>query len=223
METQIYSIQTKEEALACIEAGADRIGVLVGEKDGPFPCAIREETAAEIFAAIGSAAIKVLISVQHHPEEILAQIERLHPDVLHLCANYEGNPQFREDLRARMPDVKLMEAVGIIGEASIEDAVKKAAYADILILDTVSSTVPGIGAAGVTNDWEIDRRIVKKVDVPVILAGGLGPENVAEAIRTVRPFGVDSLTKTSIVKDGKIIKKDIQRVRAFCETAKECE
>lgn len=220
MFTQIYSIQTVEEALACAEAGADRVGVLVGVPGGKFPCAIHEDEAGRIFEAIKGKTVRVLISVADNEEDILSQTERLKPDVLHLCANFEGDADFREKLRARMPEVKLMEAVGIVDESAIEDAKKKAAYADLLILDSVSKTVPGVGAAGVTHDWSIDRAIVEAVDIPVILAGGLGPENVAEAIEAVRPDGVDSLTKTSVVKDGVILHKDIDRVREFCRIAK---
>ena len=220
MCTQIYSIQTVEEALACAEAGADRVGVLVGVPGGKFPCAIHEDEAGRIFEALKGKAVRVLISVADNEEDILSQTERLKPDVLHLCANFEGDADFREKLRARMPEVKLMEAVGIVDESAIEDAKKKAAYADLLILDSVSKTVPGVGAAGVTHDWSIDRAIVEAVDIPVILAGGLGPENVAEAIEAVRPDGVDSLTKTSVVKDGVILHKDIDRVREFCRIAK---
>ena len=220
MFTQIYSIQTVEEALACAEAGADRVGVLVGVPGGKFPCAIHEDEAVRIFEAIKGKTVRVLISVADNEEDILSQTERLKPDVLHLCANFEGDADFREKLRARMPEVKLMEAVGIVDESAIEDAKKKAAYADLLILDSVSKTVPGVGAAGVTHDWSIDRAIVEAVDIPVILAGGLGPENVAEAIEAVRPDGVDSLTKTSVVKDGVILHKDIDRVREFCRIAK---
>ena len=220
MFTQIYSIQTVEEALACAEAGADRVGVLVGVPGGKFPCAIHEDEAERIFEALKGKAVRVLISVADNEEDILSQTERLKPDVLHLCANFEGDADFREKLRARMPEVKLMEAVGIVDESAIEDAKKKAAYADLLILDSVSKTVPGVGAAGVTHDWSIDRAIVEAVDIPVILAGGLGPENVAEAIEAVHPDGVDSLTKTSVVKDGVILHKDIDRVREFCRIAK---
>ena len=220
MFTQIYSIQTVEEALACAEAGADRVGVLVGVPGGKFPCAIHEDEAGRIFEALKGKAVRVLISVADNEEDILSQTERLKPDVLHLCANFEGDADFREKLRARMPEVKLMEAVGIVDESAIEDAKKKAAYADLLILDSVSKTVPGVGAAGVTHDWSIDRAIVEAVDIPVILAGGLGPENVAEAIEAVHPDGVDSLTKTSVVKDGVILNKDIGRVREFCRIAK---
>jgi len=220
METQIYSIQTVKEALDCIQVGADRIGVLVGPINGPFPCAISEETAMDIFSAIGNKAVKVLISVQNNEADILAQTLRLRPDVLHLCAGFEGNPEFREKLHECLPEAKLMEAVGVTGEESIKDAVKKAEYADIILLDSVSTSLPGVvGAAGVTNDWSIGRRIVEKVKVPVILAGGLGPDNVRAAIEAVKPFGVDSLTKTSVVKEGKILHKDIRLVKQFCEVA----
>lgn len=220
MFTQIYSIQTAEEALACIEAGADRIGVLVGIPGGKFPCAIKEETAGEVFKAIGNRAVKVLISVESQEEEVLLQAGRLKPDVLHLCANFNGSPQFRERMRKRLPGMQLMEAVGVTGAKSVGDAKRKAEYADILILDSVSQTVPGVGAAGVAHDWNIDRQIVESVSIPVILAGGLGPDNVAEAIRAVKPSGVDSLTKTSILVDGMPAAKDIGLVREFCSKAK---
>jgi len=76
--------------------------------------------------------------------------------------------------------------------------------------------VPGVGATGETHDWSISRRIVERVDVPVILAGGLGPDNVAEAIRTVEPAGVDSYTETSRTER----RKDIARSRAFVRAAR---
>ena len=221
MFTQIYSIQTVDEALACVEAGADRIGVLVGVPGGKFPCAIHEDEAGRIFDALKGRAVRVLISVAENEKDILDQTERLMPDVLHLCANFEGSPEFRERLRLRLPEVKLMEAVGVVDESALEDAIKKAAYADLLILDSVSKTVPGVGAAGVTHDWSIDRAIVEAVDVPVILAGGLGSENVADAIKAVHPDGVDSLTRTSVVENGVILRKDMEKVREFCRIAKE--
>jgi phosphoribosylanthranilate isomerase len=74
-----------------------------------------------------------------------------------------------------------------------------------------------IGALGVTHDWRISRRIVASVHIPVVLAGGLGPANVADAIRAVRPAGVDSKTKTD--RDG-LHAKDIDRVRRFHEAAR---
>ena len=223
MFTQIYSIQTVEEALGCVEAGADRVGVLVGVPGGKFPCAIHEEEAAKIFEALKGKAVRVLISVADNERDILDQTRRLQPDVLHLCANFTGSPEFREKMRKEVPDVLLMEAVGIVDETAVEDAEKKAEYADLLILDSVSKVVPGVGAAGVTHDWGIDRKIVETVKIPVILAGGLGPENVEDAILAVRPAGVDSLTKTSVCENGVLVRKDLDKVREFCCRAKAVE
>lgn len=112
-----------------------------------------------------------------------------------------------------------MEAIGVQDESAIQDAIDRSSYADILILDSVSKTVPGIGAAGETHDWSIDRRIKESVTVPVVLAGGLGPENVLQAIEAVHPDGVDSLTRTSIKENGILVRKDIEKVRQFCQLA----
>ena len=219
MFAQIYSIQSVEEALACVDAGADRIGVLTEEENGRYPCGVSTEYAKEIFEAVGNRALKVLISVKETEEEIIEETAYLKPDILHLCAEYHGNAAFAKKLKERVPGVLLMEAVGVQDETAVETAKQRAAYSDILILDSVSKTVPGIGAAGETHDWSIDRRIVESVDVPVVIAGGLGPENVRAAAEAVRPAGVDSLTRTSIKENGVLVRKDIEKVRQFCAIA----
>ncbi len=89
--------------------------------------------------------------------------------------------------------------------------------ADYLLLDSYRAADRQVGALGVTHDWSISRRIVELVGIPVILAGGLGPENVGDAIRAVRPAGVDSKTKTD--RDGSHA-KDRGRVRQFHEAAR---
>ena len=74
------------------------------------------------------------------------------------------------------------------------------------------------GALGVTHSWELDRRIIESVRIPAIIAGGLGPENVRNAIRVAHPAGVDSKTKTD-QSDGTHT-KDLQRVSAFVKAAR---
>ena len=225
MKTQIYSIMNADEALACVKAGADRVGILVNTPENPnrYPCEITAEEAKPVFEALKGKATSVLISVQDTEEEIFSQLEYLRPDVLHLCAGYKGSVRFREKLRERFPEIELMEAVGVTDESAVQEALRISEYADCIILDSVDPNIAGIGAAGVTHDWNIDRKIIETVNVPVIVAGGLGPENVAEVIRKTHPWGVDSLTKTSIKKDGVIIGKDTKRVKEFCRIAKEFE
>jgi phosphoribosylanthranilate isomerase len=69
-----------------------------------------------------------------------------------------------------------------------------------------------------THDWRIDKKIVETTHAPVIIAGGLGPDNVIDAVKAVRPAGVDSKTKTD--KDDGSHTKDLQRVKQFVARAK---
>src|SRR5437773_7973042 len=110
----------------------------------------------------------------------------------------------------------LMRSIPVVGEASIALARSYEGIADFLLLDSHREADRQIGALGITHDWRISRRIVELVKMPVILAGGLGPDNVADAIRAVRPAGVDSKTKTD--RDGSH-QKDLDRVRGFQEAA----
>jgi phosphoribosylanthranilate isomerase len=117
-------------------------------------------------------------------------------------------------LRRELPKpVRLMKAIHVSGEESIADALRFAQVSDLLLLDTKVSGMPGIGATGRLHDWHISRRIVESVPVPVILAGGLSPENVADAMQAVQPWGVDSNTHTNI--PGSPMEKNMQRIREF--------
>ena len=83
-----------------------------------------------------------------------------------------------------------------------------------------------VGITGQTCHWETARELVACSETPVILAGGLGPDNVAEAVRRVRPAGVDSCTRTNRVdEDGRPLRfqKDMVRVRRFVEEARSAE
>ena len=81
-----------------------------------------------------------------------------------------------------------------------------------------TATNPAIARSDVTHSWELDRRIIESVRIPTIIAGGLGPENVQEAVRVARPAGVDSKTKTD-KSDGSHT-KDLQKVSAFVKAAR---
>ena len=221
MIVQIYSLMNADEAVACAQAGADHVGVLVSRTiDHRYPCEVLPEEGKKIFAALKGKAKRVLICVEPDQESVLKMTEELRPDILHLCADFHGSFAFRKILRQRCPEIELMEAVGVRDESAIAQALVKAKYADYLILDTMPSDNPGIGAAGTTHDWNIDRKIIEQVHIPVIEAGGLGVDNIQEVIRQLHPWGVDSCTRTSIKKDGIIIGKDMEKVRIFCTLAK---
>lgn len=110
-----------------------------------------------------------------------------------------------------------MRSVPVCDEQSVPIALSYDGRADYLLLDSYRAQDRQIGALGATHDWRISRRIVELVSVPVFLAGGLGPDNVADAIRAVRPAGVDSKTKTD--QEGSHT-KNLERVRRFHEAAR---
>ena len=90
------------------------------------------------------------------------------------------------------------------------------AIVDAYILDTINLVENKVGGTGMTHDWSISSEVVKKTNLPIILAGGLNPDNVATAIETVRPFCVDV---NSGVKDSRGFKEP-KKLLAFINNAK---
>lgn len=216
MLTQIYEVSDPIEASAISRIGVDHVGVLVG--DGQFP---REQTlgaAAGIAAAILLPAKFSALFLTHDVNLIETWARKLRPDIVHLGAAPEllVPPQVLK-LKQNLAGPLIMRSVPVSGEESIELAKTYDRIADFLLLDSYKPSDRQIGALGITHDWSISRRIVESVRIPAILAGGLGPENVADAIRQVRPAGVDSKTKTD--RSG-LHAKDLELVRRFHAAAR---
>ena len=118
------------------------------------------------------------------------------------------------DLRSRLDkNIRLMKAIPVENEESVQIAKQYAAVSDLLLLDTKRPDFPGVGATGFTHDWNVSKQIVDSVGIPVILAGGLSADNVQASIRKVHPWGVDSNTSTNV--PGSNTDKDIKRIAAF--------
>lgn len=218
---QIYSIQTVEEALQCVQAGAEAIGVAVAT-GADLPAEVPEATCAEIFAALEGRAQRVLLVVTPTEEETVEYVRRLQPDILQLCGNrLPATPELAAQCRAVRPGLRVLQAVGVDGPGAIDRAKYFAGFCDMLILDSIAPGIAGIGAAGRTHDWSIDAEIVRSVPCPVVLAGGLDAENVKDAIEAVRPWGVDSFTRTSDRLPDGGSRKNIEKVRAFVQAARE--
>ena len=205
----------------CLEAGVDNIGVAL---DTGFSCPreVDLKTLKEIYAFIGDKAKKVLIIVSKDEEPVLKYVRELRPDIIHICGNeYEATPELKEHLLSIDPKIELMQAVGVPSDRMMEKALYFASFCDYLILDSINPKMTSIGVAGVTHDWGIDREIVEKVaPCRVIMAGGLGPDNVYEAIKAVHPYGVDSFTKTSDVLPDGDTKKNADKIMRFVNNAK---
>jgi phosphoribosylanthranilate isomerase len=217
MIVQIYEVTTPAEARALGAMGVDHIGVLVG--DGSFPREQTIEKAREIFAAIPVGSKASALSLSRDVDLIVRLTAALLPDILHLgAAPQHLSPAQLRTLKAEFPPVSLMRSIPVVDDSSITLARSYDGIADFLLLDSYKSGDRQIGALGVTHSWELDRRIIESVRIPAVIAGGLGPENVQDAIRVARPAGVDSKTKTDR-RDGTHT-KDLQKVSAFVKAAR---
>ena len=221
MITQIYSIHSIEEAAMCLEAGVDHIGVALDTGMG-CPREVDYPTCKAIFDYIGNRAKKVLIIVSLDEKPIIEFTPKLRPDILHICGNeFKCTKELADNLRSICPGIEIMQAVGLPNENALEEAIHFASFCDYLILDTINPAITSIGVAGKTHSWEDDKRIVEAVSpTKVIMAGGLGPDNVYDAIKAVRPYGVDSFTKTSNKINGVLQGKDKEKILSFVKEAK---
>jgi phosphoribosylanthranilate isomerase len=220
MITQIYEVGNPEEARQLVNMGVNHIGVLVG--DGKFPREINIEKAKEIFKAIAqTSAKKVALTLSNNLKEIEEIIKRLQPDIIHLGTLPESlTPNDVKKIKQIFPDTQIMRSIPVESEESVNLAKRYDKIADYLLLDTHKKGDNQIGATGIIHDWSISKKIVDSVKIPVILAGGLGYDNVAEAIKKVHPYGVDSKTKTDKPNSNE---KDMAKVKKFVEATKRGE
>lgn len=245
---QIYEIQTPGEAAAVIAAGVDHVGcVVVSQQEWQSP-----ELLETIACAKGLGAKTSLIPLFNDLEPVLAVLGYYQPDIVHFCEHIatpsatpaelesrcRGLASLQSQIRRHFPHLGVMRTIPIPPAPAPPDCpfLKIAQWfapsSDYFLTDTVlhdafglnAQPVDGfVGITGQTCDWGAARRLVMESPIPVILAGGLSPENVSAAIRAVRPAGVDSCTLTNArAADGRPIrfKKDLERVRRFAAEAK---
>ena len=178
-----------EESELALSAGADALGFVSEMPSGPG--VLSEESIASIVSELPAGTDSFLLTSRIDPGEIAAQVARCRPTTVQLVDRLES--EARADLRRRLPGVRLVQVVHVSGPVSVDEATVAAEHSDAILLDSgrPDQTVRELGGTGRAHDWQVSRRIVEVVDVPVYLAGGLNSGNVAEAIETVRPFGVD--------------------------------
>ena len=227
MIVQIYGTKTLGDAEALVRLGVDYIGLEVEAAPAD------QVLVKQIVERVRNRVTTVLLPLFINPDEVFCVVNEIRPHVLHLCsADMLPLDEIRA-FRTALGDVKLLQAVpvGLPGYAdeidSLDLALTYQEVADLILLDTYagdysegSTEIPGwIGITGQTHDWTLSHQIVEQCRRPVILAGGLSPENVAAAIEIVRPWGVDSHTGTNLYKG----KKDLNKVDAFVKAVRNWE
>ncbi len=219
MIVQIYAFTRLDQALDAAASGVDHIGFVAGDYDLVHG-ELTFEQARGLASELPEGIISVALTMATEVEEILRMAAAVRPDIVHISTEPEDVDfnAMRALQRQFRSHVRLMKAVPVESEESIAIALRYAEVCDLLLLDTKVAGFPGVGATGETHDWRVSRQIVEASPVPVILAGGLTPENVGQAIHEVNPWGVDSNTGTNLPGDP--VRKDMARVRRFAEAAR---
>ena len=205
---KICCISSVEEARLAIRYGASALGLVSAMPSGPGT--ISEDLIAEIVPHIPSDIMSFLLTSKQDADFIIAQQRRTRVNTLQLVDAVSDDVY--TSLRRELPGIRIVQVIHVTEESSIEEAVSAAVHVDMLLLDSGNpkSAVKELGGTGRTHDWNLSRRIVETVNVPVFLAGGLNPGNVADAISTVRPYGVDICS--GVRTDGRL---DEQKLRDF--------
>ncbi|MBI2861974.1 MAG: phosphoribosylanthranilate isomerase [Chloroflexi bacterium] len=201
---KICGIRSLEGARAALEAGADAVGFVFG----PSRRRLSPQEAEAIIRSLADAPIaKVGVFVDEQPAAINALATALGLDYVQLSGH--ESPESCQGIA-----IPVIKAVHIRGQEDTSEAERYAEVAQILLLDSFHPTQ--LGGTGASFPWKLARDIV--TSKPLILAGGLTPDNVAHAIRSVRPWGVDV---SSGVETGGV--KDLAKIRAFVKAAKDAD
>jgi len=211
LRVKVCGNRSKEDLEISLSMGADAVGLIVGIRHRSED-AISPELAAELLSLIPVFVTPVLVTHLVTATEILGIHDQVPAPAIQLHDDIPTDEILA--LRKRLPHVALIKAIGVVDESSIEAAHRIESVVDALLLD--SRTSDRIGGTGQVHDWSISRRIVDTARVPVILAGGLTPENVHSAIEAVRPYAVDANSGLEL-PDGS---KDPARVSDFVIRAK---
>ncbi len=189
LRIKICCIASIEEAWMAIAAGANAIGLVSAMPSGPGP--IREDLIAEIAAIVPPGVSSFLLTCAQDATSIIDQQRRLRVNTIQICDRLTSGSY--QEIREALPGISLVQVIHVTGPESVDEAMAVAPHVNAILLDSgnQSLAIKELGGTGRTHDWSLSRKIREAIEVPLFLAGGLNPSNVAAAIREVQPFGID--------------------------------
>ncbi len=208
VKVKICGVTSLSDAAVCAELGADFIGNIVEIPSSPR--SVSQEMSKEIFSKLPSSAKGIAVVAGKNLDEVIRAAEFIGPAFVQLHGG--ESLDFVEKVKDEV-SCGVVKAMYVKGVESIAEAVEFSKVCDGILLDTPAK---GLGGSGMSHDWSVSARIVKAARCHVFLAGGLNPENVAEAVASVAPFCVDVSSGVEI-RPGQ---KDSEKVRGFIERAK---
>ncbi|MFC4357180.1 phosphoribosylanthranilate isomerase [Halobium salinum] len=204
---KVCGVTRAADLRAVADAGADAVGV-IADVSVDTPREVDPSEAASLVASAPPFLTTTLVTMPDSPERAVELAEIVQPDVLQLHADFDPD-EFRfvrAETRSRL--------VAVVPSDEPNRALDLEGAVDAVLVDSVSED--GAGGTGRTHDWERTRELAASLPMPLILAGGLDPDNVADAVEAVGPYAVD--VASGVEASGGV--KDHDAVRAFVRSAK---
>ena len=210
VRVKICGITRKEDLDAAVAAGADAVGFVVGVASSPRNIAL--EKAEKLIRQVPPFVKSVLVTVPRGIDDFEIY-EKLNPDAIQI---HGENLHTAASVRLKIPNTLLIGAVNAKVANALDVVSRAAKIFDAVLLD--SFTNGRYGGTGIVHDWELSKRVKQAIHPkPLILAGGLTPENVAEAVRTVEPYAVDVSSGVEL----QLGIKDHKKIIEFIKNAKD--
>lgn len=216
IRTKVCCINSIEEAELAIQQGASALGLVSEMPSGPG--VIPETLIKQIARCIPPAVTSVLLSSLTIAEDIIAQHHRCQTNAIQICDRVDHDVYPK--LKQAMPGIDIIQVIHVRDESSVDEACRISPLVNALLLDSGNQNlaIKTLGGTGQTHDWSLSQQIVRQTQTPVFLAGGLNADNVQQAIKTVRPYGIDLC---SSLRTGQ--KLDAQKVKQFMLAVKHVE
>ena len=210
---KICCMASVEEAAIAVECGASAVGLVSHMPSGPG--VIADELIPQIAASVPPGIGTFLLTSRQRVADIVEQQHFCRTNTIQICDHLTHGTH--RELKAALPGIAIVQVVHVTGPESVEEAVQVAPHVDAILLDSGNQklAVKELGGTGRVHDWSLSRTIRERISVPIFLAGGLTPENVAQAIREVGPFGIDlcSGVRTGGKLDEAILRRFFRAVR----------
>jgi phosphoribosylanthranilate isomerase len=210
VRVKICGITRKEDLEAAAAAGADAVGFVVGVASSPRNISVSK--AEKLIRQVPPFVKSVLVTVPRSIDEF-ETYEQLNPDAIQI---HGENLHAAASVRLKIPKTLLIGAVNAHLANTLDVVSRTSKLFDAVLLDSFANG--RYGGTGIVHDWELSKRVKQVIHPkPLILAGGLNPDNVAEAVRTVEPYAVD--VSSGVERQPGI--KDHKKIIEFIKNAKD--
>lgn len=186
---KICCISSEEEARIAIECGATAIGLVAKMPSGPGP--IGDDLIRSIAKSVPPPIATFMLTSETSVKGIIEHHHRTNTNTIQIVDALSSGTY--PELKNSLPDIKIVQVIHVIDEASVQEAIGISEMVDAILLDSGNPKlkIKELGGTGRVHNWILSRQITENAKCPVFLAGGLNPDNVIQAIGEVHPFAVD--------------------------------